>query len=39
MQQKLFEREFTLELLPLTGEVRLHDGLFEREPVDEGDFR
>jgi prepilin-type N-terminal cleavage/methylation domain-containing protein len=32
-------REFTLEVLPLTGEIRMHDGLFSREPVDEGDFR
>ena len=32
-------REFTLEVLPLTGEIRMHDGLFLREPVDEGDFR
>ncbi len=39
LSQALFEREFTLEVLPLTGEVRMHDGLFTREPVDEGDFR
>jgi prepilin-type N-terminal cleavage/methylation domain-containing protein len=39
LRQTLFEREFTLELLPLTGEIRLHDGPFERDPVDEGDFR
>jgi prepilin-type N-terminal cleavage/methylation domain-containing protein len=32
-------REFTLEVLPLTGEIRMHEGLFAREPVDEGDFR
>lgn len=39
LRQTLFERDFTLEVLPLTGEIRMHDGLFEREPVDEGDFR
>jgi prepilin-type N-terminal cleavage/methylation domain-containing protein len=39
LAQPLLEREFTLELLPLTGEIRLHDGLFERAPVDEGDFK
>lgn len=32
-------REYTLELLPLTGEIRMHEGLFERQPADEGDFR
>lgn len=32
-------REFTLEVLPLTGEIRLHEGRYLREPVDEGDFR
>jgi prepilin-type N-terminal cleavage/methylation domain-containing protein len=37
--QPIFEREFTLEALPLTGEIRMHDGRFERKPVDEGDFR
>lgn len=39
LAQTVFEREFTLEVLPLTGEIRMHDGFFEREPVDEGDFR
>jgi general secretion pathway protein H len=39
LAQPLLEREFTLELLPLTGEIRLHDGLFERPEVDEGDFK
>jgi prepilin-type N-terminal cleavage/methylation domain-containing protein len=39
LRQSLFEREFTLEVLPLTGEIRMHDGLFTREEVDEGDFR
>jgi len=39
LRQPLLEREFTLEALPLTGEIRLHDGLFQRPTVDEGDFR
>ena len=39
LRQSLFERDFTLEVLPLTGEIRMHDGLFEREAADEGDFR
>jgi len=39
LSQPFFEREFTLEVLPLTSEIRMHDGLFTREPVDEGDFR
>jgi len=39
LAQPLLERDFTLELLPLTGEIRMHDGLFERPPVDEGDFK
>lgn len=30
---------FTLEVLPLTGEIRMHDGPFQRKPVDDGDFR
>lgn len=39
LSQPLLEREYTLEVLPLTGEIRMHDGLFDRPPVDEGDFR
>jgi Tfp pilus assembly protein FimT len=39
LRQKLFNRDFTLEVLPLTGEIRMHDGLFKRESVDEGSFR
>jgi prepilin-type N-terminal cleavage/methylation domain-containing protein len=39
LRQTSFGREFTLEVLPLTGEIRMHDGLYKREPVDEGDFR
>jgi len=39
LRQTQFERDFTLELLPLTGEIRMHDGLFEREPAEESDFK
>ena len=39
LRQTLFERDFTLEALPLTGEIRMHDGLFEREPAEENDFK
>lgn len=39
LHQTLLERDFTLEALPLTGEIRLHDGLFQRPAVDEGDFK
>jgi len=39
LRQAILERDFTLEVLPLTGEIRMHDGIFERPTVDEGDFR
>jgi Tfp pilus assembly protein FimT len=39
LAQTTFGRQFTLEVLPLTGEIRMHDGVFVREPADEGDFR
>ena len=39
LRQPQLEREYTLESLPLTGEIRLHEGNYKREPVDEGDFR
>jgi len=39
LRQPAMDRDFTLEVLPLTGEIRMHDGLYERDPVDEGDFR
>ena len=38
LSQPLFERSFTIEVLPLTGEIRFHDGLFERELAEERDF-
>jgi type II secretion system protein H len=39
LQQKAFGRLFTLEVLPLTGEIRMHDGVFVRDLAEEGDFR
>jgi Tfp pilus assembly protein FimT len=39
LRQTRFERDFTVEVLPLTGEVRVHDGLYERKPAEENDFR
>ncbi len=39
LRQTLFEREFTVEALPLTGEIRVHEGEFEREPAEENDFK
>jgi len=39
LRDEALNETFTLELLPLTGEIRMHDGTFQREPVDEGDFR
>ena len=38
LRQAQYDRVFTLEVMPLTGDIRFHDGLFEREAVDEGDF-
>jgi len=36
--QPLFDRVFTIEVLPLTGDIRFHDGYFEREPAEDRDF-
>lgn len=33
-----FKATYTIEVLPLTGEVRVHDGLYERPMPREGDF-
>jgi type II secretion system protein H len=38
LTQELFRRSFTIEVLPLTGDIRFHDGVYEREPADENDF-
>jgi len=34
----MFKATYTIEVLPLTGEVRVHDGLYERPMPREGDF-
>jgi len=39
LRDEALGQSYTLEVLPLTGEIRMHDGAFQREPVDEGDFR
>jgi prepilin-type N-terminal cleavage/methylation domain-containing protein len=39
LTQPLFDLTYTLEVLPLTGEIRMHEGSYKRDPVDEGDFR
>jgi len=40
LEQVQFEREFTLEVLPLTGEIRFHEqGFIRREPADDNDFQ
>jgi prepilin-type N-terminal cleavage/methylation domain-containing protein len=38
LYHKLFDATYTLEVLPLTGEVRVHDGLYERSAPRDGDF-
>jgi len=38
LHQQIFDRSFTVEALPLTGDIRFHEGVFEREIADEGDF-
>lgn len=39
LYQELFDRYFTLEVLPLTGDIRFHDGVHERLRADEKDFK
>lgn len=39
LYQELFERHFTLEVLPLTGDIRFHDGIHERARAEEEDFK
>ena len=38
LRQDIFDREFTIEAMPLTGDIRFHEGLFKREPAQENDF-
>jgi len=37
--QPLYENFYTIEVLALTGLIRFHEGLFTREPPQDGDFR
>jgi len=36
--QEIFDAYYTVEALPLTGEIRYHDGIFARELPDDTDF-
>ena len=38
LHHEAFDAWFTLEVLPLTGEIRFHEGIFEREVPREGEF-
>ena len=38
LRQEMFDRYFTIEVIGLTGLIKFHDGVWEREPVEEGDF-
>ena len=38
LYQEIFDSYFTLEVLPLTGEIRFHEGVYEREEPREGAF-
>ncbi len=35
----VYENQYTVEVLPLTGLIRFHDGEYIRDAVDEGDFQ
>lgn len=39
LRQELFDRSFTIEVLPITGEIRFHDGYYERDQAEERDFQ
>lgn len=39
LRHDIFENFFTLEVLPLTGEIRFHEGDVRREPAEENDFQ
>lgn len=38
LRQVGFQRDFTIEVLPLTGLIRFHDGVFERDEAEDEDF-
>lgn len=39
LRQSIYERDFTIEVLPLTGDIRFHDGPYERDAPDDSDFQ
>lgn len=39
LEQRPYENFYTIEVLALTGLIRFHDGRFEREYPDDGDFQ
>jgi len=39
LYQKRFDRTFTIEALPLTGDIRYHTGYFQRELAEDSDFQ
>ena len=38
LSQPTYENYYTIEVLALTGLIRFHDGVFEREPPEDADF-
>lgn len=38
LRQEQYDKLFTVEVMPLTGDIRFHEGVYRREPVDERDF-
>ena len=38
LRQEIFDRSFTIEVLPITGEIRFHDGYYERDQPEEREF-
>lgn len=39
LSQPAYKNSYTLEVLALTGLIRFHDGIYEREAPDDGDFQ
>ena len=38
LSQPTYQNYYTIEVLALTGLIRFHDGIFERDPPDDADF-
>ena len=38
IERKSTQESFTVEVMPLTGDIRFHEGYWKRHPVDDGDF-